>query len=587
MILFIGYFKIVDQSIFSSYNSANKFDTDTKIMKTNTHLDKIAYFSMEYGLETDIKTYCGGLGILAGDTVKSAADLNLDFVSIGILYKSGWFKQVIDPELGQRELPDIWDYREKLTLRPETFIIEIADEDVTVQIWEYKIHGVQGKVNSLFFLDADLPQNSLVARRMNQSVYPSDDEVWLRQEILLGYGGYKALQTLGMVEFDVFHLNESHAMSLVLALKSELGSWAEVRQKLCFTTHTPLKAAHQNVDRKTLERILNQDLYNQIPANLWEDGKINFTSLCIFGAKYTNGVAKRHMETTTEMYPESHIDSITNGVHHIAWASDSTSDLFDKYLNNWRTHPENLRLAKQIPSEEIIAAHQQSKSELIDVVNKHVSQKFKKDVFTIGFARRAVPYKRASLIFTEIDKLSQIAKKFGGLQLVFAGKTSPTYDAGKEIVKQVVETTGASNEDLKIVYLPDYSMDLGLKMTSGVDLWLNNPMPPLEASGTSGMKAALNGVPSFSILDGWWPEGWIEGITGWSIGIDLCEGDHCREDEIADLYYKLDKIILPTYQDKKAWAEISKSCISINGGYFHTSRMLMEYVVKGYLKNMD
>jgi glycogen phosphorylase len=544
----------------------------------------IAYFSLELGLDVDMKTYCGGLGILAGDTLKSAADLGLNFTGVSLLYKKGWFKQVLDPEKGQKEEADLWDYQAKLKLHPETFHMTIAGENIKVQIWEYIVKGFENHKNSVFFLDADLPENSEGMRKLNQYLYPNDHDTWLKQEILLGYGGFLALKKLGFPLFDIYHLNESHVMSLILTVQSELNSWDETRKRLCFTTHTPLKGAHQKVSRDELLKYLPADLFDQIPADLWENDELNFTTLCTFASKFTNAVAKRHMKTTQEMYPEYKISSVTNGVHHLTWTCKPISKLFDKYLGDWQINPENLRLANQIPDSEIRSAHDQAKKELIKEVNSHSTTPFDPNIFTIGFARRAVPYKRANLIFTEIQRLTQIAEKFGGLQLIFAGKTSPDYDEGKIIIKQILDVAKQSNTILKVVYLPDYNISLGQKITSGVDMWLNNPLPPLEASGTSGMKASLNGVPNFSILDGWWPEGWVEGVTGWSIGQDLCEGDQCKLIEISDLYGKLENLILPLfYNNPDEWIKIQKNCIALNGSHFNTHRMLMEYLMKGYI----
>jgi starch phosphorylase len=553
---------------------------------TNLNLpSSIAYFSMEFGLDTDMKTYCGGLGILAGDTLKSAADMNLNFVGVSLLYKNGWFKQILDFEKGQREEPDVWDYKSKLTLRPESFEVELAGENAKVQIWEYDVVGTEGQTNKIYFLDADLEENSPMVRSLNQYLYPEDQEIWLRQETLLGLGGFLALKALGYPIFDIYHLNESHVMSLTLALKHELVTWDEARKRLCFTTHTPLKGAHQKVNKEALSKYLPKEIYMEIPENIWEDGELNFTTLCIFASKFTNGVAKRHMKTTQEMYPQYKISSVTNGVHHPTWVSEPMAKLFDKYLHDWKVNPENLRLANQISDQEIENAHRENKLDLIELVNQHSKISFDPDIFTIGFARRAVPYKRANLIFSEMQRLDEIAEKFGGLQLVFAGKTSPDYDEGHEIIKQILDVARKSTKNLRVVYLPDYSIGLSQKLTSGVDVWLNNPMPPLEASGTSGMKASLNGIPNFSILDGWWPEGWVEGVTGWSIGIDLCEGDKCSIIEVSDLYGKLEELILPTYYTNKTeWMKIRKSCIALNGSYFNTHRMLMEYVVKAYIK---
>lgn len=554
-------------------------------MTNNQNTLSVAYFSMEIGLQGDMKTYCGGLGILAGDTLKSAADMGINIVGVSILYKKGWFKQILDTKIGQIETGDDWDFANKLKLRPERFTMEIKNTQVVVQIWEYIIKGITNHSNPVYFLDTDLPENRPEDRLLSHTLYSTDKDIWLKQEILLGVGGFLALQTLGYKDsFTTYHLNESHGVSLALALTEHYKNLKEVRSRLCFTTHTPLKGAHQVIDKQTIQEYLPAIYFSHIPHGLWESNSINFTTLAIHFSKFTNGVAKRHQEVTQEMYPEYKIDYVTNGIHVNTWANPYFKELFDKYIPNWQNNPSNLRLAGQIPSSEIQTAHENSKIELINLTNKYSTISFDPKVFTVGFARRAVPYKRANFIFTEINKLRKIAEKYGGLQIIFAGKTGPTDDEGKRNIVQILEIAKSSDEILKVVYIPDYNIENAKKIVSGVDIWLNNPLPPLEASGTSGMKASLNGIPNFSILDGWWPEGCVENETGWAIGQNLCEGDQCRLIEINDLYDKLENVILPTfYKNTEVWQNIQKKCISLNGSYFTTHRMIMDYITKGYV----
>lgn len=556
---------------------------------------KIAYFSMEIALDKNMNTYSGGLGILAGDTLKSAADMSLHMIGMTLLSKEGWLKQVLDPEKGQIELADLWDYKKYLNLRPETITIEIASEKVVARIWEYLILGETGHIVPVFFLDTDIEDNSDLARQISKNVYSDDQEVWHYQEMLLGLGGFAALKALGYPDIQTYHLNESHAAVLTLALKEELKSWEEVKSRLCFTTHTPLLGAHQVFPLEKLEKLLPAKYFKAIPENLVVSKSLNFTQLCIFASKFSNSVARRHRDVSQQMYPEAKIDYITNGIHLQTWVSPYFLEVFDKNIPDWRLNADYLRQALRLDSEVIKQAHFAGKKDLIEVVNNNLKKigvyspesSFDTDTFTIGFARRAVPYKRASLIFTELERLRKIATNFGGLQIIFAGKTGRNDYEGKKTIRDIITFCKQSDINLKITYLEDYNMEIASKLVSGVDLWLNNPLPPLEASGTSGMKAAANGIPSFSIWDGWWPEGCIENATGWSIGQDLCVGDHCRLIEIEDLYSKLENIILPLYYNHpEKWIEIQKNCIALNGSHFNTQRMLTEYLTKAYLKGV-
>jgi glycogen phosphorylase len=562
---------------------------NTKIYKKSL---RIAYFSMEFGVDKDMNSYCGGLGILAGDTIKSASDMGLNMIGVSLLYKDGWLRQQLDNQQGQIEFPDSWDYKKHLKLRTEKFSLQILGEEVFVQIWEYTVKNNQKNQLPIFFLDADLPLNSEKFRRLNQRIYSGDKDIWYCQEILLGIGGALALQILGFDEIDIFHLNESHAAFLSLFIREKYGNWEEVRKRLCFTTHTPLAGAHQKLKLEIIKEYLDKKYFEHISPEVLEENKLDFTKLCLFASKFSNGVAYRHKQITSLMYPEFRIDYITNGVHHPTWVAKPFAEIFDQNILDWKENPDYLRQIMRISSQIILGAHLESKKNLVKFINLEIQKQdifntdlFDEKTFTIGFARRAVPYKRADFIFSEFERLQKITQKIGKIQIVFSGKTSKEDLEGKKNIQKILQFGKKSDSNLKIFYIPNYNMSIGEKLTSGVDLWLNNPVPPLEASGTSGMKAALNGIPSLSVLDGWWPEGHIEGITGWSIGEHLCEGDHCKDLEIKDLYEKLENIILPLfYENKEAWAKIMKNCIALNGSHFNTNRMLTEYLVKSYLK---
>lgn len=547
---------------------------------------RIAYFSMEFGLQDWMKTWCGGLGILAGDTIKSATDLGISMTGISLLHKKGWFKQSIDGE-GQTETDDSWNYFANLKLLSQKVKLNIWDRTVTLAIWEYKLVGENGFTNKVYFLDSDIPENNDWDRQLTNQIYPTNYDIFLTQETLLGIGGIKLLEVLDLAkDISVYHLNESHCMSVALALKKNLATWDQVRQKICFTTHTPLEGGHQKETLEKLKYFIPAEYFEQIPKEILDqNGNLNFTTMCIFSAKFTNGVSKRHRDTTAKMYPDYTIDFVTNGIHPHTWISPYISEVFDQHLGNWKNNLENLKLAPVIPNEDYQKAHQKAKEDLISVINLHSKMPFDSNLFTIGFARRAAPYKRPDLIFSQFERLHQIADKFDGLQIVFAGKALPGLDESKQIIKSLVDRAKQSDINLRVVFLPNYGIRLSQLITGGVDLWLNNPLPPLEASGTSGMKASINGTPNFSILDGWWPEACVEGITGWSIGQDLCEGDECRLEELSDLYEKLENNILPIYyHNQDQWLTICKNNIAQIGSRFNTHRMLLEYAQKGYLK---
>jgi glycogen phosphorylase len=542
-----------------------------------------AYFSMEVGFDSRIPNYAGGLGILAGDTIKAALDLKYNMVAVTLLYKNGYFKQRIDQNGRQTESPDTWDYEHILTKLPIRTTITVQNETVDIQIWQYNLRNGDHQV-PVYFLDTDLPTNSTLMRSLSSNLYPTRDQ--LLQEIVLGIGGTQALFDLGYELFDNYHLNETHASMVTLSLLERLQDTSEVKKRICFTTHTPLIGGHEKWTKVELESVLEDKYTNLIPNKLWEkDGKLNMAKLCLEFSKYSNGVALKHQEVSQQMYPEYTIKSVTNGVHSTSWTSPHLAYLFDTYIPEWRNWSYSLREAMKMSDNQVLEAHRLAKADLLEVVKKYSDMcktEFDPHVFTIGFARRAASYKRHNFIFTHLDRLEEIAKKHGGLQFVFAGKAYPTDEEGKKVIEQIHEINKKTSGNIRVVFVPDYDMEIGKLITSGVDLWLNNPLPPLEASGTSGMKASLNGVPNFSILDGWWLEGCVEGITGWAIGV-LCEGDRCIPDELESMYTKLDKTILPLFEDKNEWVKVMKQSIAINGSYFNTHRMLMEYITEAYI----
>ena len=543
----------------------------------------IAYLCLEFGIKAEMKTYCGGLGILAGDTIKSAADLGLNMMGVSILYKNGWFKQELSATGDQIEISDTWNYEDYLIPLDIKYNIKITGQDVAVKVWKYEVIGVTGAMVPIYFLDTDLPENSEEMRKVSDVVYPANKQVRIAQEMLIGIGGVQILELLGHADIKNYHCNESHSIFACLELKKKFGSWEDVKKRLVFTTHTPLATAHTHYSKEVLQSTLGSH-FIYLPNNLWVNDAMNMTSLALFASKFSNGVSKRHNLVTSQMYPEYKIDAITNGIHTNTWVSKPMADLFSRYVMGWQSSPENLKLCTFVSSSEIAWAHAEAKQNLLNYIQKTQDITLDKKVFTIGFARRMVGYKRANLILTDYKRLLQIAEKFGGLQIVFSGKAYPNEAEGEGFIKEIYEASKKSESFLKIVYLPNYNIEIGGLMTAGVDIWLNNPVVPLEASGTSGMKASLNGVPNISTMDGWWVEGWTEGVTGWALGENEMDESKLEAAQLADLYRKLEENVIPIYKnDLETWLKIQKNCISINASHFNTHRMLNEYLIKAYL----
>jgi glycogen phosphorylase len=547
-------------------------------------LPNVTFVSMEFGLDNNMNTYCGGLGILSGDIIKSATDMGMKMTGVSILYKNGWFKQVIGDDNYQRALNDPWDYKKYLKDTGVVLKTNIHNEDIKVKVWSYSLQSMANdNTNVIYFLDADVEGNSDLIRLMSDKVYHTNREVWYCQEALLAMLT-PDIDKVFKLNTDVYHLNESHASCMSLKLFSELKGWDKVRSKIIFTTHTPLEGAHQKFVITDLINYLPKEYVNLIPKELIKEGKINFTKLALYSAKFSNAVAKRHEEVSDKMYPEFNVDHVTNGVHIGTWTCNGLGKVFDEYIAGWRQDPNMLRQVGVVPDELIEKHHYNNKVNLCKMVNAKYNKNLDPDVFTIGFARRTVGYKRANMILTQLDRLKGVAKKYNKLQIIFSGKAYPTDQEGIDLIKSLVDASKLSDQYLTIVFIEDYDILVAKQLVLGVDLWLNNPIPPLEASGTSGMKASLNGIPNFSILDGWWVEGHLEGITGWSIGEDLCVGDVCQLIEIEDLYSKLENQIYQAWTDKQQWYSIRKTCIALNGTYFNTNRVVMEYLTKGYLK---
>jgi glycogen phosphorylase len=584
----------------------------------------VAYFSMEIALENQIPTYSGGLGVLAGDTIRAAADIRLPMVAVSLLYRKGYFRQRLSEEGAQTEEAVEWAVEKHLEEEEPRVSVTLEGRKVELRSWRYTVKGVRGYEVPVYFLDADLPSNDQRDRELTGQLYGGDPYYRLSQEVLLGIGGVRMLRALGHNELMRYHMNEGHAALLTLELLGEEAGRAgrtsvkgedieKVRGKCVFTTHTPVPAGHDKFPVEYMNRLFpdqnrffdvkdasSADLVRsvlQVEQNypdLTEAAKrgasVNMTYLALSLSNYVNGVAKLHGEVSRKMFPNIPIEAITNGVHAATWTCPSFRDLFDRMIPSWREDNYSLRGALGLPPEEVWAAHLLAKHDLLETVRRKTGLKLDPDAFTIGFARRATGYKRADLILSDFDRLRQIAKNAGPFQIVYAGKAHPRDGGGKEIIKKIFKAKKALKKTISIVFLDDYDLKLGGKLTAGGDLWLNTPQYPLEASGTSGMKAALNGVPSLSILDGWWVEGNIEGVTGWAIG-EAHRGDPGPETPVDNaydaesLYAKLEGVILPLYySSRERYLDIMRHAIAINGSFFNTQRMVQQYITDAYLR---
>jgi starch phosphorylase len=545
---------------------------------------KIAYFSMEIGIDEHIPTYSGGLGILAGDTLKSCADLNVPIVGTTLLSEKGYFYQELDTEGNQIELPYNFNIGDFLRLLPTKINVCIEGRTVCIRIWYYPVQGSQGYIVPVFFLDTNLEENSPYDREITKYLYGGDTRYRLAQEIVLGIGGVRAIEALGYRTIDKYHMNEGHAALGTLELYDQLKDVEKVREQCVFTTHTPVAAGHDQFDLPLARSMIGEILPESLLHEFTFENKLNMTRLALFFSHYVNGVAKKHGEVSRAMFPGYAIDSITNGVHTPTWVSEPFQRLFDKYLPGWRSDPYTLRAAFSMDKAEIWSAHMEAKKKLIDFVNGRYNVGMNYDHFTIGFARRQTAYKRPDLLISDSQRLMSIAEKAGPIQIIYAGKAHPKDGTGKETIKKIFAAMKTINGKVKMTYIHNYDMAVAKLMTAGVDVWLNTPRRPQEASGTSGMKAAHNGVPQLSTLDGWWIEGRVENITGWAIGTRKSNERESDDDsDRADLYNKLETWIIPKfYRDRDNWIRTMRSCIAINASFFNTNRMIEQYVLNAY-----
>lgn len=554
-------------------------------MYTSSLKKEVAYFTMEIALDPGMHTYSGGLGVLAGDTMKSFADLEVPVVGVTQLNDGGYTHQELDDKGRQVDSKDLWEPENYLNRIKETTTVKIEGSEVEVGAWEKKVESCHHDFSlPVLFLDTDLDKNDEKFRGITKRLYGGDNRYRLYQEVVLGIGGARLLDELGH-EVETYHMNESHSSLLALELLERHDMDEEKVRELCaFTTHTPEGAGHDKFNYDLVREVLEEYIPISKLKDLGEEDSLHMTKLALNLSDYVNAVSKRHEKVSREMFPDYPIDSITNGVHIPRWISDSFGDLYDKYVSGWRRDPYKIKNTRRIPGGEVWEAHSKEKSKLIDYVAENTRVDMNDYVFTIGFARRAAPYKRANLLFHDVEKLKQIVSDVGEFQVLFAGKAHPQGQMSKKMIEKVNDKILDLKDDIKMAYLENYDIKLSAMLTSGVDIWLNTPERGREACGTSGMKAACNGVPQLSTLDGWWIEGHLEGVTGWKIGLEPEEkSENADEIDSIDLYKQLEENILPTYYaDKKEWIRIMKNAISFNAAYYNTHRMVREYFLNAY-----
>ena len=535
------------------------------------NLPKVAYFCMEYGLHTDFKAYAGGLGILAGDYLKGAKDLNLPLVGIGLKWKQGYTEQLIDANGKAYDAYHNFNYN----FLQDTGIkvtVNIRKINVVCKVWKLEEFGNV----PLYLLDTDIPENG--DTWITGQLYGWFGEERIAQEMVLGIGGVKALRALN-IPIDVYHFNEGHAALAATELISEKmqsgfsfeESWNKTRAEVVFTTHTPIVEGNESHDVDKLEYMGAFNGLSRDQMIRFGGEPFNMTIAGLRLSRISNAVAQLHRATANKMWRtvagRSEIIGITNGIHKPTWVDARITKAYEDNGDLW-------------------SAHLTVKKELIEFISKRTGVLLAADKLLIGFSRRAAPYKRSDLIFTKEEIISPLLRS-GKIQIVFSGKAHPLDDIGKKIVENLVLMM--KKYPNSVVFLENYDMTIGRMLTRGSDIWLNNPRRPLEASGTSGMKAAMNGVLNCSILDGWWPEACIDGVNGWqfgdAVGLDDLSPDELDKHDMQALYDTLINRVMATYyENREKWVEMMKESIKITSYEFSVERMLDEYYNKMYIK---
>jgi glycogen phosphorylase len=559
-----------------------------------TRQPRVAYFSMEIALRSEIPTYSGGLGVLAGDTMRSAVDLELPLVAVSLVSRSGYFRQEISAEGAQIEHPSPWRPEDWATSLNAKIAVDIEGRPVWLCAWLYVLENNRGHRQPVLLLDTDLPENRPDDREITHYLYGGDEVYRLKQEIVLGIGGVRILHALGF-KILIYHMNEGHSAMLGVELMRQTAhSRAElrtgeppydihrVRSRVRFTTHTPVESGHDRFSYDRVQQVLGEPVDRAVIKALAGEDRLNMTRLALNLSEFVNGVAKSHAKTSGEMFPGYQVHAVTNGVHPYTWAAESFRRVYDRYLPGWAHEPELLQRADCcVPDEAIVEAHAQCKQRLLETVRAKTGITFDRELPVLGLSRRMTAYKRPDLIFSDLERLKAIARQHR-FHIVLAGKAHPRDERGKQLIRELHAFMQTLREQISIAFVPDYDMALALELVSGADVWLNTPLRPLEAAGTSGMKAALNGVPHLSVLDGWWLEGCIEGVTGWAIG----NGDSSQDAQA--LYEKLERVVLPLFYEGAGhsthWVRVMKGAISKNASYFNSHRMMRRYSTEAYLR---
>ena len=599
----------------------------------------IAYFSAEFGFHESIPNYSGGLGILASDHCKSASDLDLNFVAIGLLYRHGYFRQQIDKEGIQGAInlnQNFYHLPIREVRRGDTKLlisVPILDREVFARLWELRV----GRVN-VYLLDTDIPENTAEDRLITAELYGGDLEMRMRQEVMLGIGGVKALTALG-IQPDVFHMNEGHSAFLALerirlnVVEKKLDFYSALQVVAAanvFTTHTPVPAGQDSFSREMMQKYFGKfakelnipfdELFSFGQTRLNPNDPLSMTILALRLSRHANGVSKLHGEVTRSLWKdvwsgvpvhEVPITSITNGVHTKTWMAPEFAALYRKHLGAWEEHltePEFWRGVIDIPDAQLWETHQKLKRRLIDFVRDRERQRRERmgespefirkvnrildpETLTIGFARRFATYKRGTLLFSDKERLKRLVNDTTRpVQFIFAGKAHPRDEAGKALIQEVYKFSREPGLENRVVFLEDYDSYIARRLVQGVDLWLNHPLRPLEASGTSGMKSAPNGGINLSVLDGWWREGY-NGSNGWAIGAEIDNGTTEFQNEVdaSSLYQLLENQIVPLYYAKPdgklplAWLQLMRESIRSVTPVFNTQRMAKEYTEQLYI----
>ena len=528
----------------------------------------VAYLSAEVGFESGLHTYSGGLGVLAGDHIKSAADAGLDLVGCTLLYREGYGRQHLDEKGNQTETFGEIDPHDYLIDTGIEISLPLDGTTLYSKVWIYEIKGLP-----TYFLDTRHPNNSPNHRSLGNRLYGGDDSTRIRQEYLLGVGGIRVLQALGH-DITGLHLNEGHCTFAMLEMLHQGWSREELRQRCLFTTHTPVPAGHDRFGWDEVEEVLGELFPEDARELVGDENLCSMSHLAVALAGQVNAVSNLNAYVASGMFEGTHIHPITNGVHHETWTSPAMSNLFDEHLKGWRNDPTILAHAGKIPDVGLMEARQEARAILRDLVRTSTGVEFHKERLTIGFARRFATYKRANLVFSDLERLREIGG--GKIQFVFAGKAHPRDEGGKQLIRDIFEGASQVADEIPVAFLEDYSMDTGLAMTSGVDIWLNNPIRPMEASGTSGMKAAMNGVPNCSILDGWWPEACEHGVNGWGIGAGEDDRDDARD--ATAVYDTLEHEVLPAWSGRSEhWNDLMRASIATSAR-FTGARMISDYL---------